>query len=559
MSKNVACVNRGAAPVRSVVSVAFGCLALSACSAGSERFSSFSFGSGYETVSPSTAKAPSSPSAASPPFALRTSSVQSQANAGTGFQLASATVENNGEYQTLSRSTLPPLQSDSQSRVKTADGYGPYNKPPLPDGSYNGPRVYTPYDDAPPPPRVCRDCPERPYDRATAVPTPPPADGPRPFYSPRLGPERRYDREPPAGVYEPWREGSREAPSRDRNVGDNFRNAPNGRREDFAADQGPRQHARERIAVAKPGDTLASIGDRYGIPPEAIAQANGLRTQPLRPGQELLIPAPVRYVDGGKGAVSAEKPCTPPACHVVERGETLAAVAKAHGVSEKRILEANATINPRALKPGQQLTLPVAEGERSRVAQADLALSNAKTAVGKGSEDRSAPPLPAQNGVLAPAVADNRKVGDGKAAPLADASCEASLANPLPRSGNTFRKPLEGMTIAPFGPQQDGSVNEGVTISVPKGTPIKAAENGIVAYVGDELPGFGNLILIRHADEYVTAYAHADEILVKKCDVVKRGQTIAKAGATGDAGQPQLHFEIRKNSKPVDPLPLLGS
>jgi len=115
------------------------------------------------------------------------------------------------------------------------------------------------------------------------------------------------------------------------------------------------------------------------------------------------------------------------------------------------------------------------------------------------------------------------------------------------------------MIIGQFGPQRDGSVNEGVTISAPKGTPIRAAENGVVAYVGDELPGFGNLILIRHADEFVTAYAHADEILVKKCDVVKRGQVVAKAGTSGDASQPQLHFEIRKNAKPVDPSPLLGS
>jgi murein DD-endopeptidase MepM/ murein hydrolase activator NlpD len=142
---------------------------------------------------------------------------------------------------------------------------------------------------------------------------------------------------------------------------------------------------------------------------------------------------------------------------------------------------------------------------------------------------------------------------------LPDASCEAALANPQPRMGAAFRKPVEGKTIAPFGPQKDGTVNEGITISVPKGTPVKAAENGVVAYAGDELPGFGNLILIRHADDYITAYAHADTILVKKCDVIKRGQTIATAGTTGDASQPQLHFEVRKNSKPVDPLPLLGS
>ncbi len=141
---------------------------------------------------------------------------------------------------------------------------------------------------------------------------------------------------------------------------------------------------------------------------------------------------------------------------------------------------------------------------------------------------------------------------------MPEPSCDAQLANPQPRMGTAFRRPVEGKTIAQFGPQKDGTVNEGVTISVPKGTPIKASENGVVAYAGNELPGFGNLILIRHADEYVTAYAHADSIAVKKCEVVMRGQTIATAGTSGDAAQPQLHFEIRKNSKPVDPSPLLG-
>src|SRR5690606_17303318 len=118
-------------------------------------------------------------------------------------------------------------------------------------------------------------------------------------------------------------------------------------------------------------------------------------------------------------------------------------------------------------------------------------------------------------------------------------NCEDALANPLPRSGRTFREPVEGLVVQKFGPQADGSVNEGINISVPKGTPIKAAENGVVAYVGNELSGFGNLVLIRHADDYVTAYAHADEVLVRRCDVVKRGQVIAKAGATGDVAQPQ--------------------
>jgi murein DD-endopeptidase MepM/ murein hydrolase activator NlpD len=131
--------------------------------------------------------------------------------------------------------------------------------------------------------------------------------------------------------------------------------------------------------------------------------------------------------------------------------------------------------------------------------------------------------------------------------------CEALLASPEPRTAKTFRTPVQGMVVAKFGSQQDGSFNDGINFSVPKGTPVKAAENGVVAYAGDELPGFGNLVLIRHADGYVTAYAHNDELLVRKCDVVKRGQIISKAGASGKATAPQLHFELRKDSKPMDP------
>jgi len=94
---------------------------------------------------------------------------------------------------------------------------------------------------------------------------------------------------------------------------------------------------------------------------------------------------------------------------------------------------------------------------------------------------------------------------------------------------------------------------------VPEGTPIKAAEDGVVAYAGNELKGYGNLVLIRHADNFVSAYANASEIMVKRGDTVKRGQVIARAGQTGNVSSPQLHFEIRKGSTPVDPRKYLAS
>ena len=122
----------------------------------------------------------------------------------------------------------------------------------------------------------------------------------------------------------------------------------------------------------------------------------------------------------------------------------------------------------------------------------------------------------------------------------------------------TFRWPVRGRVITAFGPKPSGQQNDGINVSVPEGTPIKAAEDGVVAYAGNELKTYGNLVLVRHSNGYVTAYAHASEIMVKRDDPVKRGQIIAKSGQTGNVAAPQLHFEIRKGSTPVDPAPFLA-
>jgi murein DD-endopeptidase MepM/ murein hydrolase activator NlpD len=118
-----------------------------------------------------------------------------------------------------------------------------------------------------------------------------------------------------------------------------------------------------------------------------------------------------------------------------------------------------------------------------------------------------------------------------------------------------FIWPARGRVIASFGKRPDGTHNDGINIALPQGTEIHAVENGRVAYAGNELKRYGNLVLIRHDDGWVSAYAHADEIMVKRDDVVKRGQVIAKAGKTGTVDQPQLHFELRQGAKPIDPLP----
>ena len=124
-------------------------------------------------------------------------------------------------------------------------------------------------------------------------------------------------------------------------------------------------------------------------------------------------------------------------------------------------------------------------------------------------------------------------------------------------AGTKLRWPVAGKIVGNFGPRPDGTHNDGVNIAAPLGTDVHAAESGVVAYSGDELKGYGNLVLIRHDNGWVTAYAHADEILVKRGDRIKRGQVVAKAGRTGQVDQPQVHFELRQGQKPVDPTPFL--
>jgi len=162
-----------------------------------------------------------------------------------------------------------------------------------------------------------------------------------------------------------------------------------------------------------------------------------------------------------------------------------------------------------------------------------------------------ATPAPAAAPALAPAPAP-------KVTAEATPSANYASAGALPTAdggaaGPAFRWPLRGRVISGF------PKNDGIDLAVPEGTAVHAAEDGVVAYAGNELKGYGNLILIRHSNGYVTAYAHASELMVKRNDSVRRGQVIAKSGQSGSVSAPQLHFEIRKGSTPVDPMQFLPS
>ena len=128
---------------------------------------------------------------------------------------------------------------------------------------------------------------------------------------------------------------------------------------------------------------------------------------------------------------------------------------------------------------------------------------------------------------------------------------------PLPPTRNTFLWPIEGRVISRFGSKPGGTHNDGINIAVPVGTAVRAAQNGVVAYAGNELRGYGNLVLIRHDGGWMTAYAHNDSLLVGKGDVVERGQVISRSGKSGRVSRPQAHFEIRRDGEPQDPMRLL--
>jgi murein DD-endopeptidase MepM/ murein hydrolase activator NlpD len=156
---------------------------------------------------------------------------------------------------------------------------------------------------------------------------------------------------------------------------------------------------------------------------------------------------------------------------------------------------------------------------------------------------RQAPPQPAAGAPApSPSVDASAPIGSLKAA----------------EAGSTFYWPVRGQVIAGFGSKINGQQNKGIDVAVPEDTPVKAADDGVVLYSGNGLKTYGNLLLVRHANGYVTVYAHAKELLVKVGDEIKRGQVIAKSGKTGDVDRPQIHFEIRKASAPVNPLPYLN-
>lgn len=275
----------------------------------------------------------------------------------------------------------------------------------------------------------------------------------------------------------------------------------------------------ERVVV-KSGDSVYAIAQRYNVSLRALIDANDLRPPyRLSTGQSLALPRT--------------------RVHRVSAGDTLYAISRRYGVDMTTLARANRLASPYRLRVGQDLRIPStgAEPPPSPTATGEPSVAVVSRASPTTSTTRASP------------------ITTAPPPPKPRASTSVASAPTAPSAGQgRFAWPVKGKIIDRFGAKSNGLRNDGINIAAPRGTPVRAAADGVVAYTGNELRGYGNLILLRHAGGWITAYAHNREILVARGDRVRRGQMIARVGSSGSVSTPQAHFELRRGSEAVDPL-----
>lgn len=259
--------------------------------------------------------------------------------------------------------------------------------------------------------------------------------------------------------------------------------------------------------TVRKGDTLYSISRNYNIPIKDLINTNRLSAPyTLYVGQKLRLPSK-KY-------------------HTVQRGESLYSISRAYNVDITTLSKVNHLQTPYSLSVGQKLLLPAS-------------VSSAPTDISTTSGTK---PATQQKYTTHPVA---------QSTPTSTAPKQAYIP-PKPRNAK-FIWPVKGTVVSGFGNLGSGRKNDGLNIKAPLGTTVMAADHGTIAYAGNELKGFGNLILLKHNDGWITAYAHNDRLFVKKGQKVKRGEKIATVGSTGSVTTPQLHFEVRAGKKAVNP------
>lgn len=244
-------------------------------------------------------------------------------------------------------------------------------------------------------------------------------------------------------------------------------------------------------ATVQEGDSLSLIADRYRLSMDSIIAANNLRPPyMIHPNQRLVLP--------------------PPRTYKVRSGDTIYEISRLFSTTQDRVVRANNLKKPYRIRTGQILKMPMPERQIATATPQPEAIKKLKRQT----------------------IADAPKLtGNGK-----------------------FLMPVQGKIISSYGPKDGGLHNDGINISAARGASVKAAQSGVVAYVGDGIEGYGNLVLVRHDKGYITAYAHLDSVNVKRGSVLNKGQVLGKVGSTGNVSAPQLHFEIRKGTKAINPV-----
>ena len=272
----------------------------------------------------------------------------------------------------------------------------------------------------------------------------------------------------------------------------------------------PVVHAPERIAVEdvppdgvitlRPGDTIYILANRYRVTPRKIILANQL-VPPYDLGHltQLTLPKPRNYQ--------------------VQSGDSVDSIAARYGVDRYALIRLNGLREPYHLTAGTNLAIP-------------------------RKLDYSALETPA------PGANTNTNTNTNTAA--------TTLSTPRPTDGLGFIWPAKGALVERFGLVSSGVQNDGINIAGTAGDAVRAAYDGEIAFVGSGLKSFGNMVLIKHKDGWITAYAHLGEIAVKEGDRIRKGAPIGTMGQSGKVQNPQLHFQLRKSRTPVDPVPYLS-
>jgi murein DD-endopeptidase MepM/ murein hydrolase activator NlpD len=237
--------------------------------------------------------------------------------------------------------------------------------------------------------------------------------------------------------------------------------------------------------------------------------------------------------------------------HIVVRpGQSIGRLAERYHVSRRDIIAANRLRPPYSIETGQHLVIP---GTAQRPPERNAA-AGAPPAWVRHAGERPPPEIIPLDGPPPPARAGGHEAAASRREPGVSPAAQATAA---PQHGG-FLWPVEGRVVEGYGDTAGGHRNAGINIAAARGAPVRAVDGGVVAYAGNQLRGYGNLVLIKHADGFISAYAHCQELLVHRGEQVARGQVIAKVGKTGGVGEPQLHFELRKGDHAVDPRQFLA-